>query len=161
MRPAEVYASSARNPLREIPRGLFVAAIVAFVVLAGLYLIGNYRALVQRRVADAKAWHVVGPPCPQITKAEFLKVRHAPARRFQFEGAEFLRRFGHVNCAAIRDNGGRSGRLHEVCQFTSPGDLAVRTPTGDWYFRPGPGRPATISTEAATPACVMASNYRL
>jgi hypothetical protein len=150
-----------RHPLAHVPRWAWIAFVAAVTLSSGWYLTSNYRKVVAQRVADAQAWRIDGPPCPNITQAQFLGVHHKPPRRFEFEGVVFFRRHGHADCAAIRDRGGRGDHRHAVCQFTSPGDLLIRTPAGDWFFRPGPGQPATVSTSGPRPACVMNAKFRL
>lgn len=160
MTPGQSQAA-APHPFRRVPRWAWIAFLTPVIVWSGWYLTTNYRDAVARHVADAKAWTIAGPPCPPSDAARFLGVHHKPPQRFDFEGVAFFRRTGHVSCAMIRDKGGRGSRLYAVCQFTSPGDLMVRTPAGDTYFAPGPGQPATISTAGGVPRCVMASNYTL
>ncbi|WP_293678228.1 hypothetical protein [uncultured Phenylobacterium sp.] len=161
MRSAPGLFIAPRHPFSRIPRWAWIAFIAAVTASSAWYLTSNYRKALAQRVADAKAWAIEGPPCPRITAAQFLWVHRQPPRRFEFEGVVFFRRYGHVECAAIRDRGGRGDRRHAVCQFTSPGDLLIRTPAGEWSFRPGPGQPATVSTARSPPNCVMNSNFRL
>ena len=149
------------HPFTRVPRWGWAAFAVVVTAWSGWYLTTNYRAEIARRVADAKAWKIAGPPCPRITAGQFLGRHRKSARRFDFEGVAFFRRYGHVECAAIRNAGGRGDRRHPVCQFTSPGDLLIRANGLDWYFRPGPGQPATISLAQGRPACVMASHFTL
>lgn len=149
------------HPFRIVPKWGWIAFTAVVTAWSGWYLTTNYRDAIQLRIADAKAWRIEGPPCPRITQAQVLRPRQKGLRRFEFEGVVFFRRYGHVECAAIRDDGGRGGRLYPVCQFTSPTDLIVRTDDGEWYFRPGPGRPATISTANGAPSCVVASAFSL
>ena len=160
MRSPRGYVVASPHPFRRIPRWAWIA-FVAVAVWSGWYLTTNYRAAIALRVADAKAWTIDGPPCPTSDAARFLGVHHKPPRRFEFEGVVFFRRYGHVECAAIRNDGGHGERLHPVCQFTSPGDLMIRTEGRDWYFAPGPGRPATVSTANGAPSCVLASHFTL
>jgi hypothetical protein len=152
---------TAAHAFTRTPRWLLILPTVLAVGWLGWYLIDDYQKVRQQRIADAKAWTITGPPCPTITEAQFLRPHQKGLRRFEFQGAVFFRRYGHVACAAIRNDGGRGGRLHAVCQFTSPDDLMVRTEAGEVYFRPGPGSPATISTAGGAPRCVLASKYRL
>jgi len=161
VRSTRGYVVTSPHPFTRIPRWAWIAFAAAVTAWSGWYLTTNYRAAIQLRVADAKAWRIDGPPCPTMTKAAFLKPRQKGARRFEFEGVVFFRRYGHVSCAAIRDKGGRGGQLYPVCQFTSPGDLMIRTEAGDWYFQPGPGQAATVSTAGGAPRCVMASTFSL
>lgn len=152
---------SSRHPFQRVPRWLWIASVAAVTAWSAWYLTTNYRKAVALRVADAKAWTLAGPPCPRITEAQFLGVHRKGPRRFEFEGVAFYRRYGHVQCAAIRDRGGLGGRRYPVCQFTSPGDLMIRTDRADWFFSPGPGQPATITLADGSPRCLMASTYTL
>ncbi len=161
MRSARGYVVSSPHPFTRVPRWAWIGFVAVVTTWSGWYLTTNYREAIARHVADAKAWRIEGPPCPPSTKARFMGVHHKPPQRFEFEGVVFFRRYGHVECAAIRDRAGRGDHLYDVCQFTSPGDLMVRTPSGDWYFQPGPGQPATVSTAGPSPRCVMASNFTL
>jgi len=130
--------------------------VVGLLAGAGGSYVLKQRALVAQRVADAKAWTVAGPPCGELTREVFLQPGQKGAQKFEFEGVQFFRRFGNVECAAIRDRGGRGETLHAVCRFTRPGDLMVRTGGAEFYFRPGPGRPAVVSTATGVPTCVLA-----
>lgn len=137
---------------RWVWRGLGLAA-AAFAVwgLAARYL--HIRA---ERVADARAWAITGPACPQIDEAELMRDVGAGLRSFTYADVTFFRREGFVECAPIYEDGGRGDAFHPVCQFTGPGDLRVRTTRGDWRFRPG-RRPATVSVANGEARCVMAS----
>jgi len=151
-----------RHPFERVPRiawGLFGAAVL---VSSYWYLASEYRDQVKLRIADARAWRIDGPPCSRITPAEFLGNHKKGPRRFEYEGVTFFRRNGHVECAPIYEDGGTSDRFHPVCQFTSPGELLIRTPKGDWYFQPGPGQPATVfASRDAPPRCVLAAKLTL
>lgn len=149
------------HPLERVPRGVWVVVGAAVAVHAGWFLTSNYRALVAERVRDARDWRIEGPPCPSSDRAAFLGVHHKPPRRFDYEGVAFFRRVGHVSCSPVYEKGGRSDRHYPVCQFTGPDDLMVRTRNGDWYFRPGPGQPATVSTQDGVARCVMAANFTI
>jgi hypothetical protein len=120
-----------------------------------------YQVVLAGRIADAKEWRIDGPPCPIITKAQFLGLHHKGPKKFEYENVSFFRRYGHVSCAPVYEKGGRSSRFYPVCQFTGPGDLLIRTKKGDWYFQPGPGQPATVSTPRDQARCVMASKFTM
>lgn len=161
MRSTQGLVVTSPHPFRRIPRWLWWVFLAPLLGWSAWYLTTNYRDAIKLRIADAKAWTITGPPCPRITQAEFLGNHHKGPRRFNFEGVAFFRRTGHVECAIVRDQGGRGGRGFQVCQFTSPDDLMVRANGRDWYFRPGPGQPATVSLASGAPACVMASHFTL
>lgn len=139
-------------PLRAwIVVALIVAAVGAW------RMIDHYLTVQRARIADAKAWAIAGPACPRITEAEFLEGSRKPIRKFDYEETTFLRREGHVDCAPIYDEGGRSTRFHAVCQFTDPESLLVQTNKGAWAFRPGPRQPVTVSAAGGEARCVMAA----
>lgn len=151
----------ARHPLERIPRAAWPFVVAGLLVASGWYLSRNYMALRGERIADYQAWQIEGPACPIITSAAFLQGRRRGPRRFTYGGVDFYRRHGHVSCAPIYYDHGRSSRFYPVCQFTSPGDLLIRADGRDWYFRPGPGQPATVSVAYGRPRCVMASNFTI
>jgi hypothetical protein len=150
------------HPFSRVPTWVWLAApALSFGFLAWNFH-HNYMKVVDGRIADAKAWKIDGPPCPTGSEAEFLARRyHRGPRRFDYEGVTFFRRWGHVSCAPVYEDGGRSTRFYPVCQFTGPGQLLIRTRKGDWYFSPGPGQPATISAQHGQARCVMASNFTM
>jgi hypothetical protein len=144
----------------------------AFAVLGGALLgIGavtfvawEARDWLQRRDASvelSETWSLAGPPCAELSAAEFRSRGLKTPKAFEFEGVVMARRYGHVTCAMVHTNGGRGFGAFPVCQFTGPGALHVVTPQGEAWFETGVGRPATISTEAGKPRCVLASRFRL
>src|SRR5436190_1581885 len=140
---------------------IWAPALVASLGFFAWNLNHNYQKVVRGRVADAVAWKIDGPPCRASDRAAFLGRHRKGPKKFTYENVEFFRRYGHVSCAPIYENGGRSDRFYPVCQFTSPGELMVRTPRGDWYFETGPGQPATVSARHGEARCVLASNYTM
>jgi hypothetical protein len=160
-RPRDLIGRT-RHPLERVPRWAWISFATTVLVVTGGFLQRDYAKVVALREADAREWRIDGPPCPRSSLAEFVGNHHRGPRSFTYEGVTFFRRHGHVECAPIYEKGGHSDRFHPVCQFTSPEDLMVRTDRGDFYFRPGPGQPATIRTTGrADPTCVMASKLTL
>lgn len=102
---------------------------------------------------------VSGPPCPEITKAQFEAQRLKKFRTTLYEGEVIGRQFGHMDCSRLRYGGGWSPAGYTVCQFTGPGLLSVKTDKGEWFFAPGVGKPASIGTPHGKAQCVMASNF--
>lgn len=115
----------------------------------------------QAAIADAREWSVVGQRCPSVTEIQFRASPYKPTRVFEYAKVTFGRALGHVSCAEIRYDGGR-GLFggYPVCQFTGPAVLEVRTAQGEFYFLPGVGRRATVSTPHGKAECVMAGNFR-
>ncbi|MBL8772630.1 MAG: hypothetical protein JNK30_14705 [Phenylobacterium sp.] len=134
--------------------GPTILAAIAVLVVGGLG--ARYLRIHQMRVDDAKAWAIEGPPCPQITEAELLAAPRG-LRRSDYGEVSFERSKGEMECATIFVDGGRGDASYPVCQFDRPSDLRVRTARGEWRFRPGPGRPATVSTRDGVARCVLAT----
>jgi hypothetical protein len=132
-----------------------VAGFVVFaLLLAAVMAITGLRA---QSTAD-QYWQVAGPPCPSLTRAAFQAQPIRPDQAFRMEGVVFARAYGYSSCGELPAKGGLEALV--VCQFTNPGVLAITTAAGDFYFAPGVGQPATVSTTSGTPRCVMASNYK-
>ena len=130
-------------------------ALPAYVV-GGAYLKDRDAALVL-----AREWTLDGPPCPSLTRAQFEAKGLKAPRALDYAGVTVARQFGHVTCSPLRYGDGWGLSHYVVCQFTSPNVLKVTTPKGNWYFEPGMGRPATMSTPHGLASCVLASNFRL
>lgn len=111
-------------------------------------------------IIDAKAWTITGPPCPKLSPAEAARWPYQPREGFYYADVEFGFAAGHVACAQIHDDGGRSlFHGHVVCQFTSPAVVSVRTDETRAFFTPGLGRRATVSTQGGVARCVMAGDF--
>ncbi len=152
------------NPIdwiRRVPVIVWWAIGLAFVA-GSLVRARNHLAEVRAiKIAEAKHWDIRGPACPTLGASDFLKGRKRGPRGFTYKNVRFLRRSGYADCAGIFYDGGRADRSFAVCQFTSPGQLMVRTSKGTWYFEPGPGQPATVSTAYDEARCVLNSHVTL
>ena len=114
----------------------------------------------QRTIAQsgAETGAIVGPPCPLATRADFentVKLQGPLPYVFDFNGASFGRYFGYADCSVAPPKSGLGS--YDVCQFTSPSTLYVKTLRGESYFAPGVGRKATVMTEGGVARCVMAA----
>lgn len=137
-----------------------VAALV-FLGFAGWLYGGDYlrqRQLAFGRAAEAE---VSGPPCPQLTEAEFAARRLKAPKATNYENVIFARQFGHMDCRALRYGAGWGTATYPVCQFTSPNAVTVVTDKGKWFFAPGAGQPATVAVPRGEARCVMDSNFTL
>ena len=84
----------------------------------------------------------------------------AAAKTCGYAGSGFAYAYGHVACAQIHADGGRSlFRGYPVCQFTSPGVVVVRAGGTASLFAPGLGEPATVTVRNGDAHCVMAANF--
>lgn len=149
---------------RRLTAGQKVTIVVAaliFLGFAGWLYGGDYlrqRELAFGRAAEAR---VDGPPCPQLTGAQFAARKLKAPKQTHYEGVVFGRQFGHMDCRTLRYGAGWGTEIYPVCQFTSPATLTVRTSKGAWFFALGPGQPATIAVPRGEARCVMDSNFRL
>jgi hypothetical protein len=141
-------------------RRAVLIAVTVLSMLAAVYLVGG-GYLRQRDAALARARDVAveGPPCIPLTRAEFEARGLKAPKSTLYEGVEFGRQFGHVECNALRYGDGWGARTYPVCQFTSPTALYVRTEKGAWFYAPGRGVPATVFVPDGEARCVLASNY--
>lgn len=137
-----------------------VAALI-FLGFAGWLYGGDYlrqRNLAFGRAAEAE---VAGPPCPQLTEAEFTARKLKAPKATNYENVVFARQFGHLDCRALRYGAGWGTETYPVCQFTSPNVVTVTTDKGRWFFAPGMGKPATVAVPRGEARCVMDSNFTL
>jgi hypothetical protein len=138
--------------------GVAALACVAFPawIFGGAYLRDRTEAL-----SYAREWEIDGPPCRQVTAAQFA----AEGRRLRsgaiYQDVAFARQFGHMSCASLRYGGGWSTSVYPVCQFTSPYGLKVTTDKGEWWFATERGQPATVATPHGQARCVLAANFTL
>ncbi len=125
-------------------------------IFGGAYLKDRTAAL-----ALAREWNIKGPPCPSLTRAQFEAQGFKARKGLEYANVTVSRQFGHVSCSQLRYGEGWGLASYVVCQFTSPNGLKVETSRGEWYFAPGMGQPATISTPHDEARCVLASNFTL
>ena len=125
-------------------------------IFGGAYLKDRTAAL-----ALAREWNIEGLPCPSLTRAEFEANGFKARKGLEYAGVKVSRQFGHVTCSQLRYGEGWGLASYVICQFTSPNVLKVETARGEWYFSPGMGQPATISTPHDQARCVLASNFTL
>lgn len=150
--PVETGSGPRRWPL------YLAAAIIGLIVTVA----GAAPNLVRQRaaaVAEAKAWTIEGPPCPRLPLTETAR-QPAATRTFGYAGAGFAYAYGHVACAQIHADGGRSlFRGYPVCQFTSPGVVMVDAAGARTLFAPGLGERATVTVRDGAAQCVMAGGF--
>jgi hypothetical protein len=138
---------------------LHLAAAVIGLAAAALMIAPTWTRQRATAVAEAQAWTITGPPCPQLPLAEIARQPRA-TKTFGYAGAGFAYAYGHVACAQIHADGGRSlVSGYPVCQFISPGVVVVDTGKTRILFAPGLGRRATVSVENGAARCVMAGRF--
>jgi hypothetical protein len=152
------------------PEPLSVNALMPWLALVGVALtlaiatvweLGAEHRQIAQSTADAKLSAIVGPACPQVSAAAFQSAVAAQGRGlryvFDFNGDSFSRSFGDGDCGVAAANGSLGLGTYDVCEFTSPGVLAVKTSRGQFYFLPGLGQKATVMTPNGIARCVMAA----
>lgn len=108
-------------------------------------------------VAEYRHWAIAGPPCPPVSR-QAVEAAGADLRQTNvIDQVEFARAYGHVACADVHDRGGRGFGTVNVCQFSSPRAVSVRTPKGVFYFLTPAAKPAVVSVDNGLPACVLGS----
>jgi hypothetical protein len=138
---------------------LAIGAPVAFVL--GKAALERNEVRRQEAQAFTQDLTVKGAPCPSWTAAQYAAQPLRAKQVFSFDMIDFGRRFGHVECGVAGMHGADKLGERDVCQFTGPAVLEIKTGKGSFYFAPGVGVPATVSVQHGVPSCVMASKYRL
>ena len=139
----------ARRELLEIAGVLGVLAIVV-----SLPLIGVYATWSDRR-AMRTAWNIDGPSCPVAAAPTPSASERRPLKVFEYGGASFSRKFGHVSCVAPREGGLFTRTTYRVCQFTAPALIGVVTADRTVFYATGVGRKATVTVRGGEPSCVI------
>lgn len=142
-----------RRELIEVAGVLGVLAVVV-----SLPLIGVYATWSDRRAMRA-AWNVAGPSCPVVAAPTPSLSERRPLKVFEYGGASFSRKFGHVSCVAPSEGGPFSRTTYRVCQFTAPALIGVTTAERTVFYAPGVGRRATVAVRGGTPSCVLGGWY--
>jgi hypothetical protein len=146
-----------RRLLWALPLAL---AVVCFVALAAWMFGGAFIKERERSIAASAAAHAGAPACPTLTAGEFEAAHHRRLQGVQYLNGTFVRQHGPVECVTAADRKGPL-KTYAVCAFTSPSVLKVTTAKGDWYFAPGVGQPATVSTAGDVARCVLASDFTI
>lgn len=140
-------------------------AIGGFVVLAlaftGWIYSGSYLKDREAALTRAREFAIDGPPCRELTRAQFEAAGLTAPKATLYENVTFHRRFGHLSCSALRYGAGWGQALYPVCQFTSPRALKVSTKAGDRYFDIAPGQPATVAVPRGDVRCVLGGNFTI
>lgn len=131
---------------------------LGLLAIAGVAAIGTglWFWTVPRWEAEASRWTVKGPPCKELSAAEFQAASaDGPMQVDAFDDIDFGRAYGHVSCSDIHDDGGRGWGQHPVCQFSSPTRVVVRSGKAQTYFSAPPGQPVTVSVVKGRAECVL------
>ena len=145
---------------RWIPR-LFIVGALATLALGTAWELLSERHTIAASTEAAKLGAIAGPPCPAVSAAAFgsaltrqgLTLKYV----FDFNGDVFGRAIGDGDCDVAAASGTGGLGSYDVCEFTSPAVLYVKTGRGEFFFLPGVGRKATVMTPNGVARCVMAA----
>jgi hypothetical protein len=150
-----------RRGLSRQQKLVFAAAGVAAAAFPLWLFGGDYLKDRSEAMSLVREWQIDGPPCRQVTAAQFA----AEGRRLRegalYQDVTFVRQFGHMSCASLRYGGGWSPSVYPVCQFTSPHGVKVVTDKGEWFYVVEPGQPATVATPHGQARCVLHANFSM
>ena len=155
-RASDFGARTASGGLGGLLPWLVVGGLLATLVVGAAWGVWAERRTIAQSAAATGA--IVGPPCPVATRADFestLKLQGPLPYVFDFNGVSFGRYFGYADCSVAPPKSGLGS--YDVCQFTSPSTLYVKTARGEFYFSTGVGQKATVMTEGGVARCVMAA----
>jgi hypothetical protein len=152
------FSPSARGIERLLPR-LVVGGAVATLVVGTLWGVLAERRTIAQSTAVTNLAAIVGPRCPSLSPSAAQASLKAQGVRldyvFDFNGDTFGRVFGYADCSVAESKSGLGS--YDVCQFTGPAVLYVKTALSEAYFAPGVGHKATVMTPDGAPRCVMAA----
>ena len=155
------FGEPRRRSVNALMPRLFIVGIVLTVAIATVWELGAERHQIALSTEDAKLSAIVGPACPQVSAAAFQSAVTAQGRglryTFDFNGDSFSRSFGDGDCGVAAADGSLGLGTYDVCEFTSPGVLSVKTSRGQFYFLPGLGQKVTAMTPNGIARCVMAA----
>ena len=145
---------------RLIPR-LFIICALATIGIGTAWELLSERHAIAVSTETANLGAVAGPPCPAVSAAAFqsaLKNQGLTLKYvFNFNGDVFGRAIGDGDCDVAAASGSAGLGSYDVCEFTGPAVLYVKTGKGEFFFLPGVGRKATVLTPNGVARCVMAA----
>ena len=157
--PTRDYGVSPKAGMSR-PAKLAFAIGVVFAVGGAAAVIGHsWWDKRQKSIADAEAWTIAGPPCPQLTAQAFAASGLKTRKGSEYNGITFRRVAGSLSCNELAKEGGKGLGSYFICQFTAPSVLTVTTKTGEFYFHPGVGQNATVEVQDGAAKCVMAGDF--
>jgi hypothetical protein len=143
-----------------IPRAVFVGVLATLAIGTAWELLSERHTIaVSTQAANLSA--IAGPPCPAVSAMAFgsaLKRQGLTLKYvFNFNGDVFGRAIGDGDCDVAAANGSAGLGSYDVCEFSSPAVLYVKTGKGEFFYLPGVGHKATVMTPNGIARCVMAA----
>jgi hypothetical protein len=131
--------------------------VLALVAAIPAYLI--YAAWAGEQ-AMKRAWAIEGPACPVLTDVSRPPFGTRGPKTFDYGGVSFARRYGHVDCMAATEGPMGDKQVYRVCQFAAPMVVAVTVAGRTTVFKPGVGRPATVTIRRGEVSCVVGGWFK-
>ena len=145
---------------RWVPRAVFVGVLATLAIGTAWELLREHRVIAQS-TENADLAAVAGPPCPAVSAAVFqrsLKAQQLTLKYvFNFNGDVFSRAIGDADCDVATAKGSAGLGSYDVCEFTGPAVIYAKTRKGAFFFLPGVGHKATVTTADGIGRCVMAA----
>ena len=140
---------------------LFIVGALATIGIGAAWELLAERHTIALSTEDAKLGAITGPPCPAVSAAAFqstLKSQGLTLKYvFDFNGDVFGRAIGDGDCDVAAASGSAGLGSYDVCEFTGPAVLYVKTGKGESFFLPGVGHKATVMTPNGVARCVMSA----
>jgi hypothetical protein len=133
---------------------IVIACGVGAAVLVGIYLATQLPYSHKAEGAEQAAWTVVGPPCPTLSAADYQALGVKP-QPFDFENIHGDSENTDATCNVVDlDHHGHTAST-TICQLTAPFAVHMKTPNGDFYFKPGVGKPVAVSIAEGEVSCTI------
>lgn len=157
--PTRDYGVSPKAGMSRQAKMTFIGGAAVALAAAGAVLAHNWWEQRKEAIANADAWTIAGPPCPELTEAQFAAAGLKTRKSTEYNGIVFGRVAGHLTCNEVVNDGGKGLGKYAVCQFTAPSVLTVTAGEQAFYFRPGVGQDATVEVKDGQAKCVMAGRF--
>lgn len=140
---------------------LFLVGVLATFAIGSAWELLSERHTIAVSTENANLGAIAGPPCPAVSAAAFqsaLKRQELTLKYvFNFNGDVFGRAIGDGDCDVAAAQGSAGLGTYDVCEFTGPAVLYVKTGKAEFFYLPGVGRKATVMTPGGVARCVMAA----
>lgn len=147
--------------LNRLFHRLGAVGAVATLGLGTAWVLLSVHNTIAQSTVNANLAAVTGPPCPAVSAAAFQSALRTQGLTlkyvFDFNGDTFGRPIGDGDCDVAAEPGSAGLGSYDVCEFTGPAALYVKTGRGEFFFLPGLGRKATVMTPKGIARCVMAA----
>jgi hypothetical protein len=153
--PTRDYGVTAQAGISRPAKIAFVTGVALAIVGAAFVVGRSWWEARSKAIANADAWTISGPPCPELTQAQFEASGLKTRKSTEYNGLTFRRVAGHLACNEVVNSGGKGIGKYAVCQFTAPSVLTVTAGDRSFYYHPGIGQDTTVEVRGDSARCVM------